>query len=300
MHTPPNRITRSGFIAIIGRPNAGKSTLLNMILGEKLVITSSKPQTTRNRITGVLNRGDCQLVFIDTPGVHEGEKLINKYMAGQAFSTLGEVDLVLFMVDGSQDATDDDRLIAQKLKETGSPVFLVVNKCDRKEGRAVNFAGLMQFEGIFEISALTGKNVADLLEAVTARMGEGPEYYPDDALTDRPERFIAAEYIREKVFDLTGEEIPYSVAVTVDMWEDREEKNLAVIHATIHVERDSQKAIVIGKGGALIKEIGKKAREDLEKLLGVRVFLDLHVGVEKNWTKDPKKLEQFGYSARDK
>ena len=289
------QITHSGFISLLGRPNVGKSTLLNRLLGEKLVITSPKPQTTRNRITGVLNHGSCQLIFFDTPGVHESEKLINRYMTRQALSTLGDVECAVLIVDAKTGVSEGDRALAAKLCATEVPVVLAVNKIDQANYRKADFADIAKFNAVIEISALTGTGVKELLDKLTSLMPEGPEYYPDDVLTDRPERFIAQEYIREKVFSNTGEEIPYSVAVTVDSWEDKPEKNLAVIHATIHVERKSQKGIIIGAGGKLIKKIGQLARQDLEKLLGCRVFLDLHVGVEHNWTKDPQQLRRFGY-----
>jgi GTP-binding protein Era len=294
-----NGITHCGFVALIGRPNVGKSTLLNKILGEKIVITSRKPQTTRNSIKGIINHKNSQIVIFDTPGVHEGTKLINRYMARRALSTLSEVDLVLFLVDAKDGVREEDRVLAGKISEAKVPVFVVVNKSDVREGAGAEFSPLLGTSEVFEVSALSGKGVEALLDAVAAAMPENPACYPEDYLTDRPERFIAQEFIREKVFELTGEELPYSVAVTVELWEEKPEQDLNVIHATIHVERDSQKAIIIGKGGTLIKEIGKRARMDLEKLLGTRVFLDLHVGVEKNWTKDPVQLKRFGYGEAD-
>jgi GTP-binding protein Era len=290
-------ITRSGFVALLGRPNVGKSTLLNRLLGEKIAITSPKPQTTRNRVAGVVNLGECQIVFFDTPGVHESARLINRYMSVQALSTLGEVDAALLLVDARQQPTGDDEVLAERIRQSSVPALLVVNKTDAGRYDAAEFRGLLPEAPFYEVSALTGKGVGPLLADIAARMPEGPAYYPDDILTDRPERFIAAEYIREKVFLLTGEEVPYSVAVTVEAWEDKPEQNLAVIHATLHVERDSQKGILVGRGGKLVKEIGRRARLDLEKLLGCRVFLDLHVAVEHNWTKDPRQLKRFGYES---
>ncbi len=290
-----NQITHSGFVTILGRPNVGKSTFLNNVIGEKIVITSPKPQTTRNRITGVVNRDGCQLVFFDTPGVHDSPRLINQYMNKQALETLREVEVALLMVDASVGVTAADRLLAQKLEGAPVPVILVVNKIDIAKAATTDFIGLAKFHEVHVISSVTGRGIDELIGQLISMMPEGPEYYPDDIMTDRPERFIAQEYIREKVFELTGEEIPYSVAVTVESWRDEVEKNLAVIHATIHVERKSQKGIIIGKHGAMIKQIGQLARQDLERLLGVRVFLDLHVGVEHNWTKDPRQLSRFGY-----
>jgi GTP-binding protein Era len=286
-------------VALLGRPNVGKSTLLNKILGEKIVITSRKPQTTRNRIKGVLGHNGCQLIFFDTPGVHEGEKLINRYMSRRALSTLSEVDLALLLVDAREGVNEEDSVLAARIAESKVPAFVVVSKSDLKEGMGVEFSSLLPGSRVFEVSSFSGKGITELLDAIAEKMPEGPACYPEDYLTDRPERFIAQEFIREKIFELTGEELPYSVAVTVESWEEKPEQDLNVIHATIHVERDSQKAIIIGKGGNLIKEIGKRARADIEKLLGTRVFLDLHVGVEKNWTKDPVQLKRFGYGDAD-
>jgi len=289
-------ITHSGFVALLGRPNVGKSTLLNCLLGQKVAITSAKPQTTRNRVAGVLNRGAVQMVFFDTPGVHEGTKLLNRYMVREALSCVPDVDVAVLLVDAVEGLRADDDRLARHLRGAPVPVLLAVNKVDA--GRAPNeaFAGLLPFHSCHRLSALTGEGTEGLLDALSRLLPEGPEYYPDDQLTDRSERFIAQEFIREKVFELTGEEIPYSVAVTVESWEERE-NGVVVIHATIHVERESQKGIVIGKGGHLIKDVGLRARSDLEALLGTQVYLDLHVSVDKNWTKDPRALRRYGYEA---
>lgn len=292
------RVTRSGFVGILGRPNVGKSTLLNRILGQKVVITSPKPQTTRNRVAGVLTRDGVQMVFFDTPGVHAGQKLINRYMVREALSCVPDVDVVLFLVDAASGPHPDDEVLAGHLGRARKPVILVVNKADRSRTPTEAFQDLVPAVAVHRISALTGEGVEALLDDLASRMPEGPAYYPEDQLTDRPERFLAEEFVREKVFELTGEEIPYSVAVTVEAWEERPEADLVVIHATIHVERPSQKAIVIGKGGRVIKEVGRRARLDLEALLGTRVFLDLHVTVDRNWTKDPRALRRFGYEVR--
>ncbi len=293
---PGAGITHSGFVALLGRPNVGKSTLLNQILGQKVVITSPKPQTTWNRVAGVVNHGPVQLIFFDTPGVHEGGRLINRYMVREALSCLPDVDAAVFLVDATQARPQpDDLALAGHLARVSVPILLAVNKVDRGTAPNEAFADLLTFRSCHRISALTGDGVAGLLDELAGLMPEGPEYYPPDMLTDRSARFIAQEFIREKVFELTGQEIPYSVAVSVESWVDKPEANLVVIHATIHVERASQKGILIGKRGQLIKEIGKRARTDLEALLGARVFLDLHVGVEPNWTKDPKALRRLGY-----
>ena len=291
-------ILRSGFVALLGRPNVGKSTLLNCLLGEKLSITSPKPQTTRNRIAGVLNRGEVQLVFFDTPGVHEGEKLINRYMVREALACVNEVDAVVLLVDASQPPRPDDLSLARRLEGAKVPVLLALNKTDLRSAADGAFPSMLPFRSVHRISALSGAGVEPLLEELAALMPEGPAYYPEDSLTDRSERFIAEEFIREKVFELTGEEVPYSVAVSVESWKENPETGMVVIHATIHVERDGQKRILVGKGGGLVKEIGTKARLDLERLLGTRVFLDLHVGVEKNWTRDAAALRRFGYEVK--
>ncbi len=292
----PTPITHSGFVGLLGRPNVGKSTLLNRVLGQKLAITSPKPQTTRNRLAGVLNRGPVQMVFLDTPGVHRGSKPINRYMEREALACLPDVDAVVLLVDAAEGRRSDDEELARRLSGARVPVILAVNKADVGRTSTDAFASLLPFRSVHRISALTGAGVDALLDDLVSLLPEGPEYFPDDALTDRSERFIAQEFIREKVFELTGEEVPYSVAVTVESWKERE-NGMVVVHATIHVERDSQKGIVIGKGGHLIKAIGQRAREDLEALLGTSVFLDLHVAVEHNWTRDPRALRRFGYEA---
>lgn len=297
-HPPLHPITHSGFVGLLGRPNVGKSTLLNQVLGQKLVITSPKPQTTRNRVAGVVNRGATQMVFLDTPGVHRGEQLINRYMVREALSCVSDVDVVLLLVDATAAPSADDRELASQLLAAPVPVLLVVNKVDVGTTSSDAYVGLHRFHAVHRVSALTGDGVPDLLDALARLLPEGPEYYPEDMLSDRSERFIAQEFIREKLFELTEQELPYSIAVTVDQWEDRAEQNLSVVHATVHVERDSQKGMVIGKRGALIKEVGRLARLDLELLLGTRVFLDLHVSVDKNWTKDPKALRRYGYEAK--
>lgn len=291
-------ITHSGFIGLLGRPNVGKSTLLNCILGHKIVITSPKPQTTRNKVAGILNRGPAQMIFFDTPGVHEGSKLINRWMMGEALSCLPDVDAAVFLADAVEGLRPDDESLARRLRGIRAPVLLAVNKVDVGAAPTEVFSHLLPFRSAHRISAVTGEGLESLLDALCELLPEGPEYYPEDALTDRTERFIAQEFIREKVFELTGEEVPYSVAVTVESWTERSDSGLVVIHATIHVERDSQKGIIIGKGGRLIKALGRRARLDLEALLGARVYLDLHVSVDRNWTKDPRALRRYGYEVR--
>ncbi len=289
---------RSGFVSIIGRPNAGKSTLLNSVLGEKISIVSPKPQTTRNVVRGVKNLEGCQMVFIDTPGIHKGKGLLNERMVREAVSSLKDVDAVVLLVEADRPVTDEDRSIIKSLKGLKCPVILGVNKIDRIEKRKLlplidEYSKVYAFREVIPLSALKGDGVELLTGALSALMPEGPKYFPDDVLTDVPERFIAGEIVREKVFLFVREEIPYSVAVVVDKF--IEKKGLISITATINVERESQKGIIIGKGGAMLKRIGTSAREEMEKLLGSKVFLELFVRVQKEWTKKPGALKEFGY-----
>lgn len=290
---------RSGFVSIIGRPNAGKSTLLNSILGEKVSIVSPKPQTTRNVIRGIKNIEDCQIVFLDTPGIHKGRGLLNEFMVKAALQSLRDVDAVIYLVEAGR-ISGDDRFIIEGLKRLDCPVILGINKIDTIDKREAlplidTFSKLFTFKDIVPISALKGDGVDILLKIVSGLLPEGPKYFPDDILTDQPERFVVAEIVREKVFRFTHEEVPYSTAVAVERFEEKKGGSLVSISATITVERDSQKAIVIGKKGVMLKKIGTAAREDIEKLLGARVFLELFVRVQEEWTKKPGALKEFGY-----
>jgi GTP-binding protein Era len=290
----------SGFVAIVGAPNAGKSTLLNRILGQKLSITSKKPQTTRNRILGVLDRPELQMVFLDTPGIHRPGRPLNVRIVDVALAALADVDLILVMVDASSPDVDSEQYLLRKLKSQRTPAVLALNKIDRVEKRALlaqieSWTGRYAFKAVVPISARHGDQVEALLDAMAHELPQGPPLYPPGSLTDMPEQFIAGEMIREKAFRLTGEEIPYAVAVTVDDFKEEQEGKLIRIHATIHVERDSQKGIVIGKGGKKLKEIGQAARLEIERMVGVKVFLKLFVRVQKNWSKDTKALRRFGY-----
>lgn len=292
---------RSGFVSIIGRPNVGKSTLLNRILGEKIVITSDKPQTTRNRIQGIHNVPGAQIVFIDTPGIHQARSRLNKYMVEVALSSLREVDLVLFLVEANQRPGEQEQEIIDVLAGATAPVFLVINKLDLTEKgvlleRIAAYKDRYPFREIVPVSAGTGDGVEHLVELVRDALPEGPVYFPDDILTDVPERFIAAEIIREKVFRLTRDEIPYATAVEVDSFKEREDGGLVSIAATITVERDSQKGIIIGKKGAMLKKIGSAARVEIEKLLNTKVFLELFVRVRKDWSEDERMLKELGYT----
>ncbi|HBG47325.1 MAG TPA: GTPase Era [Deltaproteobacteria bacterium] len=289
---------RSGFVSIIGRPNAGKSTLLNSILGEKISIVSPKPQTTRNVVRGVKNLDGCQIVFLDTPGIHKGKGLLNEFMVKQAVSSIRDVDAVVLLVEADRTVSEDDLYIIKALERLKCPVLLGINKVDRVDKRLIlpiidRYTKMYAFKDVIPLSALKGEGVELLVNTLSALLPEGPKYFPDDVLTDVPERFIAAEIVREKVFIFTREEIPYSVAVTIDRFEEK--KEVISIAATINVERDSQKGIVIGKGGAMLKKIGTAAREDIEKLLASKVFLELFVRVQKEWTKKPGALKEFGY-----
>jgi GTP-binding protein Era len=291
---------KAGFIAIVGPPNAGKSTLLNRMLGMKISITSKKPQTTRNRILGVLHRPGAQLVFVDTPGVHDASRPLNVRIVEQAVAAVGDCDLVLFMVDASSHMPKAETLLLEKIKAANTPVVLVLNKTDliSKEGVLLQldvWKNEHDFSDMIPISARKGTQVEHLVAEMEKLLPENPPFFPEDTLTDVPERFLAAELIREKVFRLTGEEIPYASAVTIDSFSEEDRDRLVTIHATIHVERDSQKGIIIGKQGAKLKEIGTAARKDLERMLGTKVFLKLFARVQKNWSRDDRALDRFGY-----
>jgi GTP-binding protein Era len=290
----------SGFVALMGAPNAGKSTLLNRLLGTKISITSRKPQTTRNRILGIVHRPSAQLVFIDTPGVHLAQKPLNVRIVDAALSALSDVDVVLLMADAQRPDRQAETFLLDRLSEARKPVVLAVNKIDGLAAKKVmeilgEWSKGFSFEHILPISALHGTQVDDLLQVLEGMLPEGPPFFGEDMLTDSAERFIVAELIREKVFRLTGEEIPYAAAVTVDTFKEVHQGKTMHISATIHVERDSQKGIVIGRGGRKLKQIGQAAREDIERLLDTRVYLELFVRVQKNWTRDTRALRKFGY-----
>lgn len=291
---------KSGFVSIIGPPNVGKSTLLNRLIGEKIAIISPKPQTTRNRILAVKTTPEYQMVFLDTPGIHQAKGKLNLAMVRTALATLSTVDLILFLLDAQSPANQSNQTVLEALKSVDTQSLLVMNKIDLVPERSLSpvidkFERLHQFKGSVCISALHGLGIDDLLAKIVSLLPTGPAYYPEDTLTDLPERFFCAEIIREKILNLTSEEIPYAVAVTVNSFKEDEQKNLIRIQADIHVERPSQKGIIIGKGGSMLREIGKQARLDMEKLLGARVFLELWVRIQKKWRKDPRALKEFGY-----
>ncbi|PTO40499.1 GTPase Era [Enterococcus mundtii] len=290
---------KSGFVAIVGRPNVGKSTLLNRIVGQKIAIMSDKAQTTRNKIQGVYTTPEAQLIFIDTPGIHKPKHRLGDFMVETAYSALREVDAVLFMISADQKRGKGDDFIIERLKNVQSPVYLVINKIDKVHpdellGIIEDYSSQMEFAQVVPISATEGNNVERLMEILVDEMPEGPQYFPDDQVTDHPEYFIVSELIREKVLFLTRDEVPHSVAVVIDTMK-RNENNKIHIQATIIVERDSQKGIIIGKGGKMLKDIGTKARRDIENLLGDKVFLELWVKVQKDWRDKRVYLQDFGY-----
>jgi GTP-binding protein Era len=291
---------RSGYVAILGAPNAGKSTLLNRMLGQKISITSKKPQTTRNRILGVVQRPAAQIIFLDTPGVHRSKTPLNSRIVEAALATLSEVDLILMLADAKTPDQNSESLLIRKLAQQTKPVLLAINKIDQIKrhdllGQIDRWSSLFAFTSVVPISAKSGEQVDQLLDVMEAHLPPGPPFFPMDSLTDLPSRFIAAELIREKAFRLTGQEIPYAVAVTVDEFKAQKNGAKVRIHATIHVERDSQKGIVIGKKGIKLKQIGEAARLAIEEMLDAQVYLKLFVRVQKNWTKDTKALRKFGY-----
>lgn len=299
-----NKEFKSGFISIIGRPNVGKSTFLNHVVGQKIAIMSDKPQTTRNKVQGVVTTDDAQMIYIDTPGIHKPKHRLGDFMVKVARNTLGEVDIILFMVNAEQKIGPGDRFIMEMLKNTETPVFLVINKIDLVHPEAlletiVSYQEEFDFAEVVPISALKGNNTTALLDTLKKYLPVGPKYYPDEQVTDHPERFIISEFIREKVLHLTREEIPHSVAVVIEQIEKDKDRDMINVMATIVVDRDSQKGIVIGKRGALLKQVGTEARKDIEMLLGSRVFLELWVKVQKDWRNRPSRLKEFGFDEED-
>jgi len=290
---------RSGFVAILGRPNVGKSTLLNQLLGEKIAIVSPRPQTTRNRIMGIKTLPGGQILLLDTPGIHRARSLLNRRMVDVARRSLGDVEAVVWVVDARGGIRGDDEDIAGMLAASRHQTLIALNKIDAvSKGRLLpvmaRLAELLPEREIVPISARTGENVPLLLDGVLGRLPPGPRYFPEDELTDQTERFIAAEIVREKVFLRTRQEIPYGTAVSVRSFEEKDGGSLVVIAATIHTERESHKPMLIGKRGAALKEIGSAAREDLERLLGCRVYLELAVKTAPGWSRDPRSLAAFG------
>jgi GTP-binding protein Era len=295
------KVFKSGFIGIIGKPNVGKSTLLNTIIGEKLAITTHKPQTTRNRITGIKNTEDGQFIFLDTPGIHRAKTLLNRSMVKEAINTFADVEILLLIMEAHRSITADDDLIFRSLEGIDIPVILVINKIDLIEKEQLlplieRLRHIYPFSEIVPLSALKGFNIDTLMDTLWGLLSEGPRYFPDDMITDSSERFLAAEIIREKILLLTHQEIPYSTAVVIDSFKEDEARGLIRMQATISVEKKSQKGILIGRKGAMLKQIGTRARLDMEKFFGTRVFLELFVRVTRDWTRDSQMLEEFGYN----
>ena len=289
---------KSGFVAVVGRPNVGKSTLVNRMVGSKVAITSSRPQTTRNAIRGVAHGDGFQIVLVDTPGLHKPRNELGTRLNALVYGTLAEADAVVFVVDATMPVGPGDRLIAERLIESRSDVVVAVNKVDaaRRTETVTQLIAASQwpFEHYFPISAITGEGVPEMIEEVVERLPEGPQYYPEDMVTDQPESLVIAEIIREKFLDRLRDELPHALAVKVEDIEQRAD-GLIDISADVIVERNSQKGIVIGKGGALLKTAGSEARMELEALLGERVNLNLHVGVEKDWQRSPQLLDRLGF-----
>ncbi len=294
---------KSGFIGIIGRPNVGKSTLLNAVLGEKIAITTDKPQTTRNSIRGIYTRingkpDDCQMIFIDTPGIHKPKNKLGGYMTEMALNTFKEVEVIIFIVDDELSSGPGDKYIVEMLKDIETPVILVINKIDKLEPEKYKriydeYKSLDVFADIIGVSAIQGKNIDPLLSTIEKMLEEGPMYFPQDMVTDHPERFIVAEIIREKVLLYLDEEVPHGVAIELESY--KEEPNITRIGAVIYCEKKSHKGIIIGKEGKKLKGIGKSARIEIEALLGTKVFLEIWVKVKENWRDSDFALNSFGY-----
>ena len=295
---------KSGFVAIIGRPNVGKSTLLNQILGQKIAITSSKPQTTRRRIKGFHTSEKGQIIFVDTPGVHKPLYKLGEFLLDEAKLAIPDADLILFMVDGTEVAGLGDRWIVENLLKTEIPIIMLINKVDQVKNMETRDNIVESYKDLFgeksvpviKISAKTGRNVDDLIKNIYRKLPKGPQYYEEDQITDQNLKSIVAETIREKVIRRTKEEVPHSIAVVIDNFEEKE--NITNISATIFVEHESQKGIIIGDKASMLKGIGMDARIDIEKTLEQKVFLDLFVKLKKNWRKNPSALKQFGYTSK--
>lgn len=289
---------KSGFVTILGRTNVGKSTLLNKMVGQKVTIMSDKPQTTRHKIQSVLTGPDYQVVFIDTPGIHKPKHKLGEHMVEVALNSMREVDVVMLLVEAKMPGPGD-RYIMEQIKKAKGPIILVINKIDLVKPDELGpieatFRQMHEFAEIIPLSALTGKNIERLVNVITGYLPEGPKYYPDDMVVDRPERFIMSELIREKVLHLTSQEVPHSVAVVIEGIEQRSD-NLVDVSAVIYTERESQKGILIGKGGRMLKEVGKQSREEIESLLGSKIFLELWVKVKKDWRNRDIHMKNFGF-----
>lgn len=292
---------KSGFVTIIGRPNVGKSTLMNYLIGEKISIISNKPQTTRNTIQTILTKENYQIVFLDTPGIHKPKHKLGEYMVKMANKTLNEVDVILFLVTPDEAVGAGDKYIIDQLKAVNTPVILVINKADAFKNENIaktieSYTKEFNFKEVIPISALTGKNVDELVRLIVENLPEGPQYFPSDMITDQPEKFIVSEIIREKILKNLNEEVPHGTAVEIISMKEEKTSKLININATIYCEKDSHKAIIIGKGGLMLKKIGQSAREDIEALLGSKIYLELWVKVKKDWRDSPSTLRDLGYN----
>ena len=297
-------IYKSGFVTLIGRPNVGKSTLMNQIIGQKIAITSDKPQTTRNRIQTVYTCEDGQIIFVDTPGIHKAKNKLGEYMVTVAERTLNEVDVILWLVEPSTFIGAGERHIAEQLTRVKTPIILVINKIDTVKKEEIlafiaAYKDVCSFAEIVPVSALNGENKENLMKAIFNYLPEGPQFYDEDTITDQPERQIVAELIREKALRLLDEEIPHGIAVSIESMKERKKGNIVDIDATIVCERDSHKGIVIGKQGAMLKKIGTLARQEIENLLDMKVNLQLWVKVKKDWRDSDFLLKNYGYSKRE-
>ena len=294
---------KSGFVTLIGRPNVGKSTLMNMLIGEKISIISSKPQTTRNKIQTILTTDNAQVVFIDTPGLHTAKSKLGEYMVKSAETTMNDVDLVLYLIEPFEKIKDSDKAILDRLKNVTTPVFLVINKIDTINKEELfkvisSYKEVYDFKEIIPISALKQQNKEDLLKNIEKYLPEGPKYFPEDMITDQPEKQIVSEIIREKALYLLQEEIPHGIAVEVTSMKKRKEKDIYDIDATIYCERDSHKGIIIGKQGSMLKKIGTNARKDIQRFLGASINLQLWIKVKKGWRDNNFLLKNFGYDSK--
>ncbi|MGE5614373.1 MAG: GTPase Era [Bacillota bacterium] len=292
---------KSGFVSVVGRPNVGKSTLTNRFAGEKISIISSKPQTTRNTIRTIITTEDSQVIFIDTPGMHKPKSKLGEYMVGIARNTLNEVDIVLFLVEaGEPEPGPGDLFIIEQLKSVKTPVFLIINKIDLVKKEQLlkvieNYTNLMDFAEVIPVSALNGEGTDIVMKEIRNYLPEGPKYFPEDMITDQPEKMIAAELIREKILELVQDEVPHGTGVEIILFREREEKNLVDIEANIYCEKETHKGILIGKDGVMLKNIGMLARKEIENILGAKVYLKLWVKVKKDWRNNEYMLKLLGY-----
>ena len=295
---------QSGFVSLIGRPNVGKSTLMNCLIGEKIAIISSKPQTTRNKIQSILTTDDMQVIFIDTPGLHTPKSKLGNYMVKSAENTLSNVDIVMYLIEPYEKIKDSDRAILERLDKVKAPVFLIINKIDTVEKPELlkvieAYSKEYPFKEIIPISALKNKNTEDLLNAIKKYIPEGPKYFPDDMITDQPERQIVAEIIREKALYLLQDEIPHGIAVEITSMKPRKDKDITDIEATIYCERETHKGIIIGKQGSMLKKIGSNARRDIERFIAGSVNLQIWIKVKKDWRDSDFLLKNFGYDDKN-